>query len=161
MTDAFTYKPFYRFVYRYGNLLMTPILLIYMLPAVTAFSYKSSQILYLLALSLIIFFVNKLYFRLYRILPFLIEVDEEKIICSQFIKKDKKEIVYFSEIVKLKGGIFHGKSKGLMQIDGKNISIGFFHHLTDANIFITKLLQNVPAAVYKIIEPQIKSRLEN
>lgn len=156
----FTYKPFYRFVYRYGNLLITPILLIYMFPALAAFSYKASQILYLLSLSLIIFFVNKLYFRLYRILPFLIEVDEEKITCSQFVKKDKKVIFYFSEIVKLKGGIFHGKSKGLMQIEGENISIGFFHHLTNANIFIAKLIQNVPTEVYKQIETKIKSRLE-
>lgn len=93
-------------------------------------------------------------------MPFLIEVDGEKIICSQFLKKDKKVILYFSEITKLKGGIFYGKSKGLMQIEGENISIGFFHHLTNANIFITKLLQNVPAEVYKQIEPKIKSRLE-
>jgi hypothetical protein len=86
-------------------------------------------------------------------------MDDEKITCTQFLRKDKKVILYFSEITKLKGGIFYGKSKGLMLIEGENSTVGFFHHLTNANIFITKLLQNVPSEVYKQIEMKIKSRL--
>jgi len=156
----FTYKSFYRFVYRYGNLLITPILLLYMLPAISTFSFKFWQVLYLASLTIIIVYVNKLYYRLYNILPFTIEMDDEKITCTQFLRKDKKIILYFSEVTKLKGGLFYGKSKGLMQIDGENITIGFFHHIIGANIFITKLIQSVPAEVYKQVETKIKSRLE-
>lgn len=157
---TFTYKSFYRLVYRFGNLLITPILLIYMFPAILTFSYKPWQILYLASLTIIIVYVNKLYFRLYEILPFNIDVDNEKITCTQFLRKDRKVILYFSEIRKLSGGVFYGKSKGLMLIEGENGTVGFFHHLTNANILITKLLQNVPAEVYKQIEMKIKSRLE-
>ncbi len=156
----FTYKPFYRFIYRYGNLLITPILLLYMFPAIVSFRYDVGQSVYLFVFSAVIFYVNKLYFRLYQILPFQIEIDEDKIICSQFFSKNKKVILHFSEITKLEGGIFYGKSKGLMQIKGGKTTIGFFHHLTNANIFIATLLQKVPLEVYKQIEMKIKSRLE-
>lgn len=130
-----------------------------MLPAISTFSFKIWQVLYLTSLSMIIIYVNKLFFRLYNILPFAIEMDDEKIMCTQFLRKDKKVILRFSEVTKLKGGLFYGKSKGLMQIEGENITIGFFHHLTNANIFITKLLQSVHAEVYKQTETKIKSRL--
>jgi hypothetical protein len=157
---SFTYKLFYRFIYRYGNLLLTPILLLYMIPAIVTFNYGVGQSLYLFVISAIIFYVNKLYYRLYKILPLQIEIDEDKIICSQFFRRDKKIILHFSEIVKLDGGIFYGKSKGLMKIEGGKSTIGFFHHLTNANIFITALLQNVPLEVYQKVETKIKSRLE-
>jgi hypothetical protein len=97
---------------------------------------------------------------LYKILPYRIEIDDKKIVCSQFYKKDKTVTIYFSGIEKLKGGIFYGRSKGLMIIEGENSMVGFFHHLTNANIFIATLLQNVPSEVYKQIETKIKSRLD-
>ena len=158
--SVFTYKPFYRFIYRFGNLLITPILLIYILPAILTFRYEVGQFAYIIVLSIIIIYVNRLYLRLYKILPYRIEIDDEKIICSQFFRKDKTVTIYFSGIKKLKGGIFRGRSKGLMIIEGKNSTVGFFHHLTNANIFIAALLQNVPSEVYKQIETKIKSRLE-
>jgi len=157
--SSFTYRPFYRLIYRFGNLLLTPIFLIYMLPAILMFRYEIGQFAYIIVFSVIIVYVNMLYFRLYKILPFRIEIDDEKIICCQFFRKDKTITLSFSGIVKLQGGIFYGKSKGLMQIEGDNSVIGFFHHLTNANIFIAALLQNVPPEVYKQIEPQLKSRL--
>ena len=134
--------------------------MLYMLPAVVTYRYEIGKSIYLFVILIIIFFVNKFFLRLYRILPFVIEVDEQKITFSQFIRKDKKIILHFSEIEKLEGGIFYGKSKGLMQIEGGKTTIGFFHHLTNANIFITTLLQNVPLEVYKKVEIKIHSRLE-
>jgi len=130
-----------------------------MLPAVITYRFELGKSIYLIIILSVLFYVNKLYLRLYKILPYQIEIDDEKIICSQYFKKDKKEIIYFSEIVGLRGGIFLGKSKGLMLIEGNKTTIGFFHHLTNANIFITTLLQNVPAEVYKNVESKIKSRL--
>jgi len=160
MAESFTYKPFYRFIYRYGNLLITPLLLLYMLPAIVTFRYEIGQSIYLFVILAVIFYTNKLFFRLYKILPLHIEIDGDKIICTQFFKKDKKIILHFSEMVKLEGGIFYGKSKGLMQIGGEKTTIGFFHHLTNANIFITTLLQNVPLDVYQQVVPKISNRLE-
>jgi len=157
----FTYKPFYRFVYRFGNLLVTPILLLYMLPAILTFSYGIGEIVYLFSLSVIAVYVNKLYLRLYKILPFFIALEGDKLVCSQYFSKNKIVVINLSEIQKLSGGIFEGKSKGLMKIEGKNVVIGFFHQLIDANIFITTILQRVPEDVYHQVEPKIKSRLES
>ncbi|NCQ18740.1 MAG: hypothetical protein COW85_04200 [Ignavibacteria bacterium CG22_combo_CG10-13_8_21_14_all_37_15] len=157
---VFTYKPFYRFIYRYGNLPVTIIILIYMLPAIVTYRYEIGQSAYLMLLSVMLIYVNKLYLRLYKILPLQIEIDDEKIVCSHFFKNDKKIILHFSDIIELKGGVFIGKSKGLMQVGGEKTTIGFFHHLTHVNIFITALLHNAPLEVYKQVDEKIKSRLE-
>jgi len=82
--------------------------------------------------------------------PYKIESDDEKIICSQLLFQKKSLVILYKDIESLTGGIFDGKYRGLMiVIDGKNkISIGFFDKLTDANKLVTILLSKVNKNIY-------------
>jgi len=131
-----------------------------MFPAVATYHFGVGESVYLLVIASLIVYLNKIYFRLYKILPFSIEIERDTIVCTNFIRGNKKIVLRFSEIINLKGGVFTGRSKGLMEIESGKETIGFFHHLTNANIFITTLLQNIPQNVYQQVEPKIKLRLK-
>ena len=101
--------------------------------------------------SLLIFFINKLYLTLYKIIPYKIVADEYKLICSEFLFSNKEVIIDFNNIDKLKGGIFEGKLQGLLRVyDGKNnVHIGYFNKIKNSKILGTILLSKVNKSVYE------------
>lgn len=110
-----------------------------------------------------LYFINKSYFEFYKIVPYKIEADDEKIVCNDFLFRTKKVTIYYKDIDSLSGGIFVGKYRGLMKVcDGKNKRcIGFFDRMTDANKLITIILSKVDKKIYdeiiqKIQESKIK-----
>lgn len=110
-----------------------------------------------------LYFLNKSYFEFYKIVPYKIEADEEKIICSEFLFRKKTVTIYYKDISTLSGGIFSGKYNGLMRVfDGKNKRyIGFFDRMIDSNKLITMILSKVDKKIYdeviqKIQESKIK-----
>jgi hypothetical protein len=98
----------------------------------------------------LIYYLNKQFILLYKIIPYKIETHDDRLVCSNFIFQEKVVEVYFQDIDSLKGGIYEGKFRGLLKIyDGKNkVTIGYFNKLKDSNNLGTILLSKVRKTVY-------------
>lgn len=146
----FTYPYFYKILYRYGNIPVTIILSIYLVPAVVNLDKNLLYLIPVILLLLMIYLLNKHYLNLYKIIPYKIEADEEKMICTDFIFSRKEFIIYFGDVESLTGGIFEGRFSGVMKVcDRKNqVCIGFFNRLRNADKLQTLLLTKVQRKVY-------------
>lgn len=156
--QVFTYSIFWKFVYRYLNLVLSPLLILYILPLALNLDKNLILILPFVISVYMFYYLNKSYFIFYKLVPFKIELDDEKIICSQFIFKEKKIIIQIKDIDSLTGGIFNGRYRGLMRVsDGKNkISIGFFDRMINAQKLVTLLISKVDMQVYNDVIPKIE-----
>lgn len=156
--QVFTYSIFWKFVYRYLNLVITPLLILYIIPIAVNLDKNLILILPFVISVYLVYYLNKSYFTFYKLVPFKIELDDEKITCSQFIFKEKKMIIQIKDIESLSGGIFNGRYRGLMKVsDGKNkISIGFFDKMINAQKLVTLLISKVDLKVYNEVIPKIE-----
>jgi hypothetical protein len=148
--QVFTYPPFYKLIYRYGNIPVTIILAIYLVPAVVKLD---KELLYLIPVILLlgmIYLLNKHYLNLYKIIPYKIEADEEKMICTNFLFSRKEFTIYYHDVESLTGGIFDGRLSGVMKVCDRNnqVCVGFFNRLRNADKLQTLLLSKVPRKVY-------------
>jgi len=157
--QTFTYPVLWKFIYRYGNLVVTPLLLLYALSLLTLID-KNLIILIPFLLSLfILYYLNKSYIYFYKLVPNKIEVDDEKIICTGFLFRDKTVTIYLKNIESISGGIFEGRYRGLMKVcDGKNkLCIGFFDRLKNSSKLVTLILSKVDKKIYDKVIEQIQS----
>ena len=157
--QKFTYSLPLRFLYRYGNIPVTAVLLFYLFGAAANLDQSLVNIIPLTIALLLIYFLNRHFLMLYKILPFNIEADVEKIKCSKFALSKKEIIIYYKDIDKLTGGIFEDKINSLMKIhDGqKSLTIGFFATIKNSKTLQTIILSKVNKDLYD----QIISRLKN
>jgi hypothetical protein len=107
----------------------------------------------------ILYFLNKSYINFYKLVPYKIQIDEEKIICTDFLFRDKTVTIYIKDIDSISGGIFEGKYRGLMKVcDGKNkLCIGFFDRINNSSKLVTLILSKVDRKIYDKVIEQIKS----
>lgn len=157
--QTFIYPFLFRIIFRYGNILITPLLLLYTIPLVTFLDEKIILAFPLLVNLFLIYFLNRHYFNLYKILPYLIEADDEKITCSEFFHSKKEIVIYYNDITSLSGGIFVNKISGVMKVcDGKNnLCIGFYQRLNNSGKLATIILSKVRRELYDIVLEKIKS----
>jgi hypothetical protein len=101
--------------------------------------------------------LNRHYFNLYKILPYQIETDDEKIICSKFYLSQKEIAIYYNDITLLSGGIFENKISGLMNVfDGKNnVHFGFYKKLNHSGKLATIILSKVNRELYDVVLEKI------
>jgi hypothetical protein len=153
--QTFRYPLYAVIIYRYGNVFATFLLLMYLIPVIVGVD-ENKYLIIPLALSLfLLYYVNKKYLTLYKVMPFKIEADEEKIVCTNFIYSNKKVIIYYKDIDALSGGIFEGRLRGIMKVcDGKNqICIGFSERMKDSKKLMTLILSKVRKEIYdEVIE---------
>lgn len=147
---VFTYPIFYKIILRFGNIPLTLLLIIYLIPSVLYVDKNPVLLIPLIISSLLIFFLNKIYLTLYKIIPYKIIEDNGKLICSEFLFSNKEIVIDFNNIIKLKGGIFEGKLHGILKVyDGKNnIYIGYFNKIKNSKLLGTLLLSKVNKSVY-------------
>ena len=157
--QTFTYSFFWKFIYRYFNLVVTPLLLIYSFSLVTLIDKNLVIIIPLLLSLFIIYYLNKSYINFYKLVPYKIEIDDEKIICSNFLFRDKTVTILIKDIESISGGIFEGRYRGLMKLcDGKNkLCIGFFDRLKNSGKLVTLILSKVDKKIYDKTIEQIQS----
>ena len=158
--QTFTYPFLFRIIFRYGNIIITPLLLLYTISLIVFLDEKIILALPLLVNLFLIYFLNRHYFNLYKILPYLIEADDEKIICSKFFLSKKEIVIFYNDVETLSGGIFANKISGLMKVcDGKNQTcIGFYQRLNNSSRLATILLSKVNHEIYDNVLEKIKSR---
>ncbi len=148
--QVFTYPYFYKLLYRYGNIPVTIILSVYLIPSVVNLDKNLIYLIPVILLLLMIYFINKHYLNLYKIVPYRIEADEQKMICTNFLFSQKEFTIYYSDVNSLTGGIFEGRFSGVMKVcDGKNqVCVGFFNRIKNADKLQTLLLSKVQRKVY-------------
>ena len=158
--QTFTYPFLFRIIFRYGNIIITPLLLLYTISLIAFLDEKIILALPLLVNLFLIYFLNRHYFNLYKILPYLIEADDEKIICSKFFLSKKEIVIFYKDVTSLSGGIFENKISGVMKVcDGKNQTcIGFYQRLNNSSKLATVLLSKVNHEIYDNVLEKIKSR---
>ena len=94
--------------------------------------------------------VNKTFLTYYKILPYSIEADDEKMICSDFLFSNKIVKIYFKDIDMLRGGVFSGRSSGIMKLrDSKsNLQVGFSQKIKNSEKLIALILSKVSKDLY-------------
>jgi hypothetical protein len=147
---VFTYSLFYKLLYRYGNIPVTILLIIYLIPSVVNVDRDLWYLIPVILLLGLIYLLNKQYLNFYKIVPYRIEADDEKMMCTEFLFSDKEFTIYYRDIESLTGGVFDGRLSGVMKVYDRNnqVSIGFFNRLKNADKLQTLLLSKVPQKVY-------------
>lgn len=157
---TYYYTFFYRILFRYGNIPLTFILSVYLVYLVLNIDRELYFVLPTLLNLLIIYFLNKNYLRMYKVMPFRIQSDDKKLLCNKFIFSKKRIEICYEDISILEGGIFSGNHRGIMIVkDGKNnFVIGFYHKIKDGKSLETILLNKVPKPVYDEVIKRIGVR---
>jgi hypothetical protein len=158
--QTFTYSLSYRIIYRFGNLPVSLLLFLVLISAVTNLSYSLFNIIPILITATLIYILNRQYLLLYKILPLQIEADKEKMVCSRFVTPSKKITIYYKNVASLEGGVFEGKTGGLMKIrDGQNqITVGLFNNIKNAKNLQTLILTYVRREVYDDVLKKINEK---
>jgi hypothetical protein len=83
-------------------------------------------------------------------MPYKIEVDDDKITCSDFFLSRRQIVINYESIISLSGGIFDNKLSGIMKVcDEKNdVCIGFSQRLNNSSKLATILLSKVDRPLY-------------
>ncbi|MBL1213942.1 MAG: hypothetical protein HND52_11345 [Ignavibacteriae bacterium] len=156
--QTFEYPWLAKIVYRYANIPVTFILLIYFLVSLGALSKSWFWVILAIVQALLIFFVNRYYWRSYKSFPYKIEADNEKLICSNFFMSRKKVEVKLSDIELLRGGIFSSSlTKPIfLKIKNHDSEIGFHYHLKNYNKLLTLILSNIDQELYNSLLEKMK-----
>lgn len=157
---TYKYSFFSKLIYRYANIIATLFLLIYVVAAFFLTMEKWYYVFVMFVNLLIIFYLNRYYFKTYRIFPFKISADNQKIICSDFLFSSKIIEIDLQNIDKISGGIFSGwPTRPVYIYDGtKNIMIAFYSHVGNFRNLLKTILENIPQNVYDELIEKIKTR---
>ena len=157
--QIFTYSFLFRIIFRFGNFFITVILILYSVSLITSFNGNLIFILPLFVNLLIVYFLNIHYFTLYKIMPYKIEADHEKLVCSDFFFSKKEMVIHYSTISSLSGGAFDNKFSGIMKVcDEKNdLYVGFYRKLNNSSKLVTIILSKVNIDIYNEVIGKIKS----
>ena len=162
--QTFTYPFLFRLIFKFGNIIITLLLILYSIPLLVSLDQKKILVIPLLVSLLVIYFLNRHYLTLYKILPYKIEADDEKIVCSEFFLSKKKIVINYNDIDSLSGGLFENKMSGVMQVcDGKNnVCFGFYNRMRNSNKLATIILSKVKRELYdEVLEKLISKKKKN
>jgi len=148
--QTFTYPLLFGLLYKYGNIVVTFLLIFYTAPIVLYVDQNYILLIPLVISLLLIYFVNRQYFTLYKIIPYRIEADDEKLVCYNYFFSKKVVTIYYEDIKSLQGGMFENKMSGVMKAyDGKNsITLGFYTKLNNSSRLVTIILSKVKRGLY-------------
>ena len=158
--QTFTYSLIFKVIFRYGNIFVTLLLSIYLIPVFYYIDQNMILFLPLIIGVIILYMVNRTYLTYYIILPYKIEVDDEKMICSDFLLSKKVITIYYEDIDKLQGGVFSGRLSGIMKIrDSKsNLQVGFSQKINNSEKLIALILSKVPKDLYNEVISNITEK---
>ncbi len=146
---TFKYPITAQFVYRFANIPVTLLLLVHLLLLLWGATYDWKYLLPALLNIIIIYILNRFYFKMYKTFPYKIEADDSKIVFSDFFFQKKIITMKYDDIADIKGGIFSGKpAKPIYILDKNENIVGINQHLKDFNTFLTILLSRIPQNLY-------------
>ena len=155
---TFTYPLLARIVYRWANIPVTILLLFYLIIYLIAIEKEWTYILPALLNLTIIYVLNRHYLKSYRLFPYKITIDNEKMICEDFMFSNKQVTIYHSDIDKITGSIFSGNKGRPLYIhdEKKGVTIGLRVHLQGYNEVLTTVLSNIKQGLYESLLENIK-----
>ena len=148
---TYRYSIFWKVLYRYGNIPLTFFLLIYLATSVIGLFSHWCFIFFFLINLLIIVWLNKYYIKTYKLFPFEISADNEKIICKNFLFSKKVIELRMEDIDNLTGGVFSGYQTRPVYIhDSKqNITIGLYANVGKFPELLKIIIQNIREDLYR------------
>jgi hypothetical protein len=148
---TFLYSFLPRFIYKYGIVPANLILLFYLLGSALGLRNDWLFIFPLLISVVMLYALNKFYLKIFKSFPFRIDVDNEKIVCSGFVKNNRKIEIQHSEITKITGSIFSGRTYLPLYIFTENSNIGISPHIKGYNELLKIILTNVKKELYEAL----------
>ena len=158
--QTFTYSLLFKIIFRFGNIIVTFLISIYLIPVFYFIDQNTILFLPLIIGVIIIFMVNRAYLTYYLILPYKIDVDDEKMICSDFLLSKKVVTIYYKDIDKLQGGVFNGRSSGIMKLRDANskLQVGFSQKINNSEKLIALILSKVSKDLYDEVISNLTER---
>lgn len=158
--ETFKYSFFAKIIYRYGNIIATLMLSVHLISSIYYIREKIFFIIPAIINSAIIFYLNKYFFKTYKLFPFEITVSNDKLICKDFFFSRKKIEIEFKNIDKLSGGIFSGYPTRPIYIHDKSNDavIGFYSHVGNFQKLLTRILQNIPEKLYNELMKNVQRK---
>ena len=156
----FEYPGFFKLIYRYGNIPVTIILSVYLILSLVNLERNLFFLIPIIIILLLIYSLNKHYLMLYKIMPYRIKADDEKLTCTDFLFQGKEVVIYYKDIESFTGGMLSGKLSGIMKLcdEQSKICIGFYDKLKDVNKLQTLILSKVRKDVYDAVVEKIGLR---
>ena len=160
--QTFTYSFLFKIIFRFGNIAATLLLIIYIIPSVVLVDQQKLMLIPIIISLIVIYIINKTYLIYYKIIPYKIVADDEKIICTEFLFSQKEFTIRYADIEKLTGGVFEGKSSGIMKVvDSRNkVQIGFSQKINNSERLISLILSKVHKDLYNEVIEHITKRNE-
>ncbi|MEW6195216.1 MAG: hypothetical protein AB1521_08685 [Bacteroidota bacterium] len=158
--QTFEYSSSAKLIYRYGNFIITPLLSVHLVSSIFLVM-KEWYFIILAVINLTILIITNVYYiKTYRLFPFKIITDNEKMICSNFFLSKKKIEIKHADISKIDGGIFSAyPTRPIYITDGKNnITVGFYSHVSKFQKLLTIILSNIPQKLYNDLIDKIKKK---
>ncbi len=158
--QTFTYSLIFKIIFRFGNILVTLLLSIYLVPVFYYIDQKIILFIPLIIAGIILYMVNRTYLAYYKILPYKIEAEDEKMICSDFLFSNKVVTIYFKDIDLLRSGVFSGRSSGIMKLrDSKSkLQVGFSQKMKNSEKLIALILSKVSKDLYNDVISNITEK---
>ncbi|MCF8240371.1 MAG: hypothetical protein K9J16_03225 [Melioribacteraceae bacterium] len=154
----FKYSLFAKLVYRFANLPVSLILFIHLIYSLAGVRYSGYFIISVIINIMLIILINRFYFKMYKYFPHKISADNSKIICTDFLNKEKKLVISHSSIKKITGGIFSKNAGRPIYItDSEGNMIGIQPHLKDFNKLLTIILSNINKPLYDELLEKLKT----
>ncbi|GJQ63326.1 MAG: hypothetical protein SCALA702_23790 [Melioribacteraceae bacterium] len=155
--ENYKYSFVAKLVYRFANIPVTMLLFVYFLialldPEKTLFNGISIAVH-----ALLIYAINRFYYKNYKYFPYLIKIDNENMICSDYFLQRKEVTMKLSEITEITGGIFSNTpARPVYVVDVHGTRIGLSPHIKNYNKLVTRILSNIPQELYGDILQRIK-----
>ena len=158
---TFTYPLLAKFFYRYANIPATILLLMHLSASLLSIGQGWNFLVSAALNLLIIYILNRYFLKLYKYFPFKIQINNEKIICSDFMWSDRQLEIQMSDVNEITGGIFSQRPMKPIYIKTKKgIQFGLNQHLKDFNKLLTIILSNINKELYDSILENMRAEKE-
>lgn len=149
LNQTFQYSLLMKLIYRYANIPVTLLMVVYLIPIIVVYNGEYLQIISILFLVLIIAAINIFFIKNYSVIPYIIKTDDTKITITGFMMNDRTEDILYSSITNLSGGIFEGRINGLLKVHyGEEKYFAFFQRIQNAKLLQAILLSKVERQLY-------------
>lgn len=157
---TYKYNLLAKILYRYGNIPITFFLLIYLIESVVQLPLHWYAVFFVFINLAIIISLNKYYVKTYKLFPFKISADNEKMICSNFFLSRKIVEIRLIDIDKINGGIFSGYPSRAVYLHDSvtNETVGIYIHSSDYKDLLKLILKNIPQTLYNYLLEKMKRK---